>query len=178
MSSAHWKLDTAHSEIHFRIRHMLISTITGSFNVFSGSLVSDGHGDFKNAYFTIAIDVYSIDTNNPDRDEHLKSSDFFDADAFPNITFRSQDFTHIDGDDYKLAGILTVKEISKDVVFNVKFGGLAKDGFGQTRADFEINGEINRNDFGIHSSDVIESGGLVIGEAIKLHANLQFIKEG
>lgn len=177
MATKHWTLDPAHSEIHFRIRHMVISTITGSFNVFSGTLVTPQHDDFKDAYFTIAIDVYSIDTNNRERDEHLKSPDFFNADAFPEITFRSLLFTHIGGDDYKLNGELTVRGITEEVTLDVKFGGQAKDGFGISRAGFEIIGSINRNDFGIHAHDVTEAGGLVLGEEIKMHANVQFTND-
>ena len=177
MATKHWTLDPAHSEVHFKIRHMLISTITGSFNVFSGTLVTPQHDDFKDAFFTITVDVYSIDTNNRDRDEHLKSPDFFNADEFPEITFRSLSFSHHEGDDYKLAGELTVKGITKEVALDVKFGGHAKDGFGISRAGFEITGNISRNDFGIHASDVTEAGVLVLGEDIKLHANVQFTND-
>lgn len=177
MATKHWTLDIGHSEVHFKIRHLLISTITGSFNVFSGSLVTPQHDDFENAYFTITIDTYSIDTNNRDRDEHLKSPDFFNADLYPQIEFRSTSFRHIDGDEYKLTGALTIKDITKEVVFDVLFGGQAKDGFGISRAGFEITGNINRNDFGIHADDVTEAGGLVLGEEIKLHANVQFTND-
>lgn len=174
MKATHWELDSAHSEIHFKIRHLLISNITGSFNVFSGRLVTPQHDTFDKAYFTITIDVYSIDTNNRDRDEHLKSPDFFNADAFPEITFRSTSLTHIKGDDYKLGGELTIKGITKEVTVDVLFGGYAKDGFGVNRAGFEITGIVNRNDFGIHVEDVTDAGGLVLGEDIKLHASVQF----
>ena len=94
MATKHWTLDIGHSEVHFKIRHLVISTITGSFNVFSGSLVTPQHDDFDDAYFTITIDVYSIDTNNRDRDEDLKSPDFFNADLYPQIEFRSSSFRH------------------------------------------------------------------------------------
>ena len=177
MATKHWTLDIGHSEVHFKIRYLVISTITGSFNVFSGSLVTPQHDEFNDAYFTITIDVYSIDTNNRDRDEHLKSPDFFNADLYPQIEFRSTSFRHIDGDKYKLAGALTIKDITKEVTFDVMFGGQAKDGFGINRAGFEINGNINRNDFSIHAEDVTEAGGLVLGEDIKLHANVQFTND-
>lgn len=174
MKATHWELDSAHSEIHFKIRHLLISNITGSFNVFSGRFVTPQHDTFDEAYFTITIDVYSIDTNNRDRDEHLKSPDFFNADEFPEITFRSTSLTHVRGDDYKLQGELTIKGITKQVTVDVLFGGYAKDGFGVNRAGFEISGIVNRNDFGIHAEDVTDAGGLVLGEDIKLHASVQF----
>jgi polyisoprenoid-binding protein YceI len=177
MAATHWTLDLAHSDIHFKIKHLVISTITGSFNIFSGTLDLKRHDDFKDAGFNITIDVYSIDTNNRDRDEHLKSPDFFNADLYPQITFVSSSFDHINGDTYKLRGALTVKGIQKEITFDVLFGGQAKDGFGVNKAGFEINGTINRNDFGIHASDVTETGGLVLGEDIKLHANVQFTNE-
>jgi polyisoprenoid-binding protein YceI len=174
MSSKHWDIDPAHSEIQFKLRHLVISNITGSFNIFSGTMVTPVHDNFKDAEFEINIDVYSIDTNNSERDEHLKSEDFFDADKYPEIKFRSALFTHIDGDNYKLTGMLSVKDVTREITFDVLFGGQAKDGFGISRAGFEINGTINRNDFNIHAEDVTETGGLVIGEEIKLHANIQF----
>ena len=177
MATRHWVIDPAHSDVHFKIRHLVISSITGSFTVFSGTMVTPEHDNFKDAYFTITIDVYSINTNNRDRDEHLKSPDFFNADQFSTIEFRSKIFTHLQGDEHKLTGVLTGKGITKTVELNVLFGGQAKDGFGINRAGFEMSGEINRNDFGIHSNDVTEAGGLVLGENIKLHANIQFIND-
>lgn len=177
MATRNWIIDPAHSNINFSIKHLVISTVTGSFNVFSGTLLTPQHDNFDNAYVTLLIDVYSVDTNNRDRDEHLKSPDFFNADAFPQIEFRSTTFNHIVGDNYKISGPLTIKGITNDVTFDVLFGGEAKDGFGIMRAGFEISGTINRNDFDIHSADVTEAGGLVLGEKIKLHANVQFTNE-
>lgn len=174
MASKHWEIDPAHSEIQFKIRHLLISNISGAFNVFSGTMVTPVHDDFKDAYFTLKIDVYSIDTNNEDRDEHLKSDDFFNADAYPEITFLSTQFTHLDGDKYKLTGDLTIKGTTRQVTFDVLFGGQAKDGFGINRAGFEINGVIDRNDFDIHPAEAAEVSGIILGEEIKLHANIQY----
>lgn len=177
MATRNWVIDPAHSNISFSIRHLVISTVTGSFNVFSGTLVTPLHDNFDTAFINLLIDVYSIDTNNRGRDEHLKSPDFFNADAFPEIKFQSAAFNHTGGDNYKLTGILTIKGISNEVTLDVLFGGEAKDGFGIMRAGFEITGTINRNDFNIHANDVTEAGGLVLGENIKLHANVQFTNE-
>ena len=174
MATKHWELDPAHSDIQFKIRHLVISTITGSFKVFSGRMVTAEHDNFDSSFFTFSIDVYSIDTNNRDRDEHLKSPDFFNADAFPTMDFRSTHFRSEEGDNYKMDGELIVKGITKNVTLDVLFGGQLKDGFGISRAGFEITGTINRNDFDIHAADVTEAGGLVLGEEIKLHANIQF----
>lgn len=177
MATRNWVIDPAHSNINFSIRHLVISTVTGTFNVFSGTLLTPQHDNFDSAFVTLIIDVYSVDTNNRDRDEHLKSPDFFNADEFPQIEFRSTSFNHLGGDDYKLSGPLTIKGITNEVTLDVLFGGEAKDGFGIMRAGFEITGTINRNDFDIHANDVTEAGGLVLGENIKLHANVQFTNE-
>jgi polyisoprenoid-binding protein YceI len=177
MATKNWILDPAHSDISFSIRHLVISTVKGSFNVFSGTMVTPHHDEFTNSQIGLLIDVYSIDTNNRDRDEHLKSPDFFNADAFPQIEFRSTDFKHFEGDNYALTGLLTIKGITKEVTLDALFGGEAKDGFGIMRAGFEISGTINRNDFDIHAQDVTEAGGLVLGEDIKLLANIQFIND-
>jgi polyisoprenoid-binding protein YceI len=177
MATRNWVLDPAHSDIHFKIKHLVISSVTGSFKVFSGRFVTPQHDNFDEAYFTINIDVYSIDTNNRDRDEHLKSPDFFNADEFPEIEFLSTSFKHIGGDKHTLTGDLTIKGITKEITLEALFGGEAKDGFGIQRAGFEISGTIKRTDFGIHASDVTDTGGLVIGEDIKLQASLQFTNE-
>ncbi len=177
MATKHWTIDAAHSELEFKIRHLVISTITGKFRIFSGTMITPQHDDFNNANFSLMADVYSIDTNNRDRDEHLKSPDFFNADAFPEIRFHSTSFVQIEGDNHKLTGELTIKGITKVVTLDVLFGGEAKDGFGINRAGFEITGVISRNDFDIHSADVTEAGGLVLGEDIKLHANIQFTND-
>jgi len=177
MATRNWTLDPAHSDISFSIRHLVISMVRGSFNVFSGTLATPQHDSFTHSVFHLLIDVYSIDTNNRDRDEHLKSPDFFNADAFPQIEFKSTEFKDFVGDNYALTGHLTIKGITKLVTFDVLFGGEAKDGFGIMRAGFEIHGIINRNDFNIHASDVNEVGGLVLSEDIKLHANIQFTND-
>lgn len=176
MKTAKWIIDLAHSDIQFKIRHLLIANVTGHFRLFSGTMHA-GKDDFTDADFKLTIDVYSVDTNNEQRDEHLKSADFFNADYYPEMQFVSKAFNHIDGDKYDLIGNLTVKDVTKEITFKVLFGGEARDGFGSMRAGFDISGEINRNDFNIHANDTTEAGGLVLGEDIHLHANIQFIKE-
>lgn len=176
MDRTKWVLDLAHSSIEFKIRHLLIATITGHFRAFSGVLYAS-KDDFTDAKFEIIVDVYSIDTNNADRDEHLKSPDFFNADYHPEMHLRSNSFDHIEGDNYKLNANVTIKGITKQVTLDALFGGEAKDGFGTMRAGFEIFGVVDRNDYNIHSDDVTEAGRLVLGEDIKVHGYLQFIKQ-
>lgn len=176
MQMTHWEIDPAHSEIHFKIRHLVIATITGAFRMFKGKLDTNTD-DFQGANIALMIDVYSIDTNYTERDEHLKSAAFFDVDRFPEIKFQSTSFTHIQGDHYDLAGNFTMKGVTKPIVLKVEFGGQAKDGFGTSRAGFEINGVVNRRDFDLSYSDVTETGGLVLGDEVKISANIQFVKK-
>lgn len=176
MFTTHWFIDPDHSHIEFKIRHLLISYISGSFKIFNGKMTTQ-NDDFETAQITLSIDVYSFDTNNIERDEHIKSKDFLDADRFSEINFVSTELKKIEGDHYKLKGNFTIKEVTKEIVLDAVFGGQAKDGFGKMKAGFEISGKLNRNDFGISSNDVTETGNLIIGEEIKIHANIEFDKE-
>jgi polyisoprenoid-binding protein YceI len=171
-----WSIDPDHSDIEFKIRHLLISQISGSFKIFNGKMTTDTD-NFETANIVLSIDVYSFDTNNIERDEHIKSKDFLDADQFPEINFTSKSFEKVDGDNYKLTGNLTIKGVTREILLDAVFGGQAKDGFGKMKAGFEISGKIDRNDFGILSNDKTETGNLIIGDEIKIHANIEFDKE-
>ncbi len=171
MATTNWVIDPMHSEIHFKVRHLVISTVTGTFKKFSGTAVTEGEG-FENAAIEFTLDVDSIDTNQEQRDGHLKSADFFDAATFPEIKFVSTSFTK-DGDDYKLVGNLTMKGVTKPVELNAEFGGSAKDAWGNTKYGFEVSGKINRKEFGLTYNALTETGGLALGEDIKFTANIQ-----
>ncbi|RZJ71818.1 YceI family protein [Flavobacterium sp.] len=177
MKTTFWEIDPAHSEIHFKIKHLVISTVTGAFRIFRGQLETNDQENFDNAKIELTIDTYSIDTNETDRDEHLKSPEFFDADQFPEINFKSTSFRHKKGDEYELLGDLTLKGTTKSIALQVLFGGELKDGFGRYRAGFEVSGTIKRHDFGIVYDGITEGGGLVLGEDVKLAANIQFVKK-
>ncbi len=166
-----WNLDTAHSEIGFKVKHMMISTVTGHFEDFNAS-VTTASDDFVDADFDFVASIESINTKNADRDNHLKSNDFFNAEAFPEMTFKSTSF---DGD--KMIGDLTIRDITKSIELNVDFNGIAVDPYGQTKAGFEITGTINRKDFGLAWSAVTEAGSVVVAEQVKLVVDLQFIQE-
>ncbi len=176
MFATHWTIDPDHSNIDFKIRHLLISHVSGSFKIFNGKMVTS-NDNFETAQINVSLDVYSFDTNNIERDEHIKSKDFLDADNFPEIKFESASLKKIQGDDYKLFGSITIKGTTKEIELDAIFGGQAKDGFGKMKAGFEITGKLNRNDFGIKAEDLTETGGLVVGEEIKIHANIEFDKE-
>jgi polyisoprenoid-binding protein YceI len=175
MATTKWLLDPMHSEVQFKVKHLVISTVTGSFKKFEGSLETE-NDDFSDAKVEFSLDVDSIDTTQPQRDEHLKGAEFFDSETHPKITFKSTSFTK-DDDDYKLSGDLTIKGITKPVTLNVEHGGIADDAYGNTKAGFEVTGKINRKEFGLTWSGVTEAGSIVVGEDIKLIMNVQFAKQ-
>lgn len=167
-----WVIDPLHSEVFFKIKHLLISTVTGSFRKFEGNIITEGT-DFNNAKVSIVIDVKSIDTNQPQRDEHLQNGDFFDADLYPQITFESVSFVNTAGSAYKLAGNLTLKGVTKPIELEVEYGGSENNGHGMIKHGFEITGIVNRKEFGMTWNKITDSGGLGLGEDIKLMANIQ-----
>lgn len=167
-----WVIDPTHSEVFFKIKHLVISTVTGSFNKFEGKAVTEGDG-FENAKVWIAIDVKSIDTNQPMRDEHLQNGDFFSADAFPQILFESTSFTKVSGNDYKLTGNLTLKGVTKPITLSVGYGGSETNLQGVIKHGFEVSGVINRMEFGMTWNKLTDTGGLGLGEEVKLSANIQ-----
>ena len=171
-----WVLDPMHSEVQFKIKHLVISTVTGSFKTFQGTAQSEGD-EFENANIEFTLDVDSVDTNQEQRDQHLKAEDFFNAAAFPQIKFVSTSFTKKSGSDYKLVGDLTIKDITKPVTLDVEYGGTAVDFYGNTKAGFEITGKINRKEYGLTWGGITEAGAIVLGDDVKLNINVQFAKQ-
>jgi len=171
MATTKWVLDPLHSEVQFKVKHLVISTVTGFFRKFEGELSTE-NDNFSNASVSFSLDVNSIDTNQEARDNHLKSAEFFDAEQYPAITFKSTSF---DGEELK--GDLTIKGITKPVTLEVEHGGTATDFYGNTKAGFEVTGKINRKDFGLTWDGVTEAGSVVVGEDIKLIINVQFAKQ-
>lgn len=175
MATTSWIIDPAHSEIQFKVKHLVITTITGTFKEFSGTVTASD--EFENAQINFETGIHSISTNNDQRDGHLKSADFFEADKFPKLSFQSTSFTKKAADEYELKGNLTIKGISKPVTFGVEYGGIATDPYGQVKAGFELTGKINRKDFGLTWNATTEAGGLVVSEDVKLLANIQLLKK-
>lgn len=173
LTKTQWKIDPTHSEVQFKVKHLVISTVTGTFKNFEGALETDNE-DFDGAEASFSLDASSIDTNVADRDNHLKSDDFFAVANYPNITFEGQ--LKKSGSDYKLVGPLTIKDVTKEVELDVELGGTMVDGYGQNKAGFEINGKINRKEFGLTWSMVTEAGGVVVGDDVKLHLNIQLVQ--
>ncbi|WKK77772.1 YceI family protein [Marivirga salinae] len=166
-----WNIDPTHSEVQFKVKHLVISTVTGQFNKFEGSLESDNE-DFDGAKAEFKLEAASVDTNVSDRDNHLKSAEFFDAEKFPHIKFTNGKLTK-SGDNYKLMGDLTIKDNTKSITLDVEYGGSMVDGYGQNKAGFEITGKINRKEFGLTWNAVTEAGGVVVGDDVKLILNVQ-----
>jgi polyisoprenoid-binding protein YceI len=176
MAKTQWALDPAHSEIQFKIKHMMISTITGEFTKFDASLEAEDH-DFTQSKATFTADVDSINTKNEQRDGHLKSPDFFDAPGNPQITFESEKLEKKDGEHYQLSGNLTIKGVSKPIVLEAVHSGVITDPYGNQRTGFEVSGKINRKDFGLTWHQLTEAGGLVVGDEVRLSANVEFVKQ-
>ncbi len=166
-----WAIDPMHSEVQFKIKHLVISTVTGSFKKFEGTIVRNGE-DFTGADVNFEIDVASIDTNQPKRDEHLKSRDFFDVETYPKISFTSTSFLK-SGEDYKIIGNLTIRNITKTIELDVEYGGFQKDIEGNMKHGFEVTGKIKRKEFDMNFNALTETGGLTLGEEVKLIANIQ-----
>jgi len=171
-----WALDIAHSEVQFKIKHLMITNVTGGFTKYDVQVNATGE-DFTNANISFTADVASISTNNEQRDGHLRSADFFDAEKFPQITFQSTSFSKVGGD-YELQGNLTIKGVSKPVKLTVEYGGLGRDPWGNLKAGFTISGKINRTDWGLGWNAALEAGGVLVGEDVKINCEIQLIKQG
>ncbi|MCE7065080.1 YceI family protein [Dyadobacter sp. CY326] len=176
MSKTVWNVDALHSEVQFKVKHLVISTVTGSFKSFSGSVRTEAD-QFENAEIEFTIDVNSVDTGQPGRDEHLRNADFFEAETYPQFNFVSTSFTKVKGDLYKLIGNLTIKGVTKEVEFEAEYGGTEKDSWGNIKVGFEVTGTIDRKDFNVTFNALTETGGLALGEKIKVIANVQLAKE-
>ena len=174
MSTTKWIIDPTHSEVAFKVKHLVISTVTGYFRKFEGAAESASE-DFNGASVSFSLDVNSIDTNQSDRDQHLKSADFFDSASFPSIAFAGKLVNQ--GGEYQLQGDLTLKGITQQVTLDVTYGGTVADPYGQTKAGFEIEGKLNRKDFGLTWSAITEAGSVVVSDQVRLQLSVQLVKQ-
>ncbi|NVJ86401.1 MAG: YceI family protein [Algoriphagus sp.] len=174
MSTTKWTIDPTHSEVSFKVKHLVISTVTGYFRKFEGSAESTSD-DFEGATVSFTADIDSIDTNQTDRDNHLKSADFFDAANHPKLSFEGK-ISNASGD-YKLVGDLEIRGTKKQVELDVDFGGVVADPYGQTKAGFELEGKINRKEFGLAWSAVTEAGSVVVSDQVRLLLSVQLVKQ-
>lgn len=176
MATTKWVLDSTHSELGFKIKHLMITNVSGSIKNFTGEVETEGT-DFSTAKINLTADMSSISTNNEQRDAHLRNSDFFEVEKHPELTFKSTRVEKTDSDEFALYGELTIKGITKPVKLNVEYNGVTKDPWGGERAGFVISGKINRSDWGINFNGVLETGGLMLGEDVKIHSEIQLVKQ-
>ncbi|MES2417345.1 MAG: YceI family protein [Bacteroidota bacterium] len=174
MATTKWTLDPAHSELQFKVKHLMISTVTGNLKSFSAELNAQKE-DFTDAEISFEGELNSISTGNTDRDNHLKSADFFDVEKFTTMQFKSKTVEK-EGNDYTIKGDLTIKDITKPIKLTAEFGGMATDPWGNTKAGFTLSGKINRTDFGLTWNAALETGGVMVSEEVKILGELQFVK--
>lgn len=170
-----WNMDPSHSELLFKVRHMMITNVKGEFRKFNATIDLVGN-DLSSAAVQVDVDAASIFTNDENRDKHLKSADFFDVERFPKLSFTGTSFTK-KGSDHELTGNLTIKGITKPVTLSVEFGGVNKDPWGNDKMGFSINGKINRADWGLTWNSALESGGVLVSEEVRISAEVQFVKK-
>ncbi|WP_207426089.1 YceI family protein [Pedobacter sp. SYSU D00535] len=171
-----WKLDPTHSEVQFKVKHLMITTVTGYFQTFDLEVVTESDDFTTASKIEFTADINSINTNNEQRDTHLKSADFFNAEEYAQLKFVGNKYEG-DGEEAQLHGNLTIRGITKPVTVKVEFGGIVVDPYGQTKAGFTVDGKISRKEFGLTWSAVTEAGAVVVSDEIKLHAEIQLVKQ-
>lgn len=170
-----WVIDSTHSKVSFKVKHLMISNVLGSFREFEGAATTEGD-DFSTAKISFSLNASSIDTEVADRDAHLKSADFFDAEKFPKLTFSGNGLKDLGDDLYELTGDLTIKDVTKPVSLQVEFGGVMTDPWGNVKAGFSVSGKINRKEWGLNWNAALEAGGVLVGEEVKLSADIELAK--
>ncbi len=171
-----WNIDPAHSHIQFSVRHLMISTVRGSFNEFTGAIEFDEVNPLKST-IDVTINAASIDTREQQREDHLRSPDFFDVEKYPNITFKSTRIEQTGDKTGRLIGNLTIRDVTKEVTLDVEYAGQAKSPWGTTSAGFTASGPINREDYGLKWNQTLETGGFLVGDKIKLDIEVELIKQ-
>jgi len=174
---AKWTVDAMHSNVEFKVKHLMINTVTGSFKNFDISVEGESE-DFTDAKINFTADVASITTGIEDRDNHLRSDDFFNAETYPKMIFTSSSMEKTGDTTYTLTGDLTIRDITKTISLDVEFGGTMVDPYGNTKAGFELNGKLNRKEFGLKWDAITEAGGVVVSDQVRLHLNIQLMAIG
>lgn len=175
MATTKWAIDPTHAEILFKVKHLLVSKVTGHFKNFDATVETEGD-NLETAKINFTADIHSISTNNEQRDAHLRNNDFFDAENHPNITFVSERLEKTDDEHYKLHGTLTIRGTSRHETLNVEHGGTITDPWGNTRAGFTINGKINRKNYGVNFDLLSETGGILLGHDVEIYVEAEFVK--
>ena len=175
MAQTNWAIDPTHSEIGFKVKHMMFTNVSGKFNTFEAT-ISNEEAAFETSKINFTATIDSIDTNNTDRDNHLKSADFFDAENFPTLNFTATSIQKINANEFQINGDLTIKNVTKSVTLQAEYSGILKDPWGNTKVGLSITGAINRKEFGLTWNAALETGGVLVGEEIKLLAEIQLIQ--
>lgn len=171
-----WVIDPSHSEIEFKVKHLMVTNVKGSFKEFEASIYTT-NDNFMTAEIDCWINAASVDTGNTDRDKHVKSADFFDVENHAQITFQADTVENVDNDgSYELWGNLTIKGITKKIKLDVEFGGIVKDPWGNEKAGFSINGKINRKDWELNWNAALEAGGLLVSEEVRINCEIQLVR--
>ena len=176
MATQRWNIDTSHSGVHFTVRHMVISKVRGAFGRWQG-VVDFDEQDPSQSRVSVRIDAASIDTREPKRDAHLKSADFFDVEAHPALTFESTKVEKRDGDRYLVTGDLTIRGVTRQVELETEYLGTGKDPWGNARLGFAARTSINRKEFGLNWNQVLEAGGVLVGEKIEIALDVEAVRE-
>jgi polyisoprenoid-binding protein YceI len=176
MEKTKWSLDPMHSELQFKIKHLMISNVSGALKNFHAEVETEDE-DFSTAKINLVAQMDSISTNNEQRDAHLRNSDFFEVEKYPELKFKSTKVEKTDSDTFALYGELTLKGVTKPVKLNVEFNGVAKDPWGGERAGFVVTGKINRTDWGVNFNSVLETGGVMLSEEVKINCEIQLVKQ-
>ncbi|RKS03187.1 YceI family protein [Flavobacterium sp. 102] len=176
MAKTTWAIDPTHSEIGFKVKHMMFTNVSGKFNLFDADIENEEE-NFETAAINFSAEVNSINTGNDDRDNHLRSADFFDVENFGKLTFKSTSVKKVNEGEYKISGDLTIKDVTKSITLDTEYSGLMKDPWGNTKIGLSLNGKINRKEFGLTWNAALETGGVLVGEDIKLNAEVQFVKQ-
>lgn len=174
MSTIKWQLDPAHSEFQFKARHMVVSSVSGKFERFHVTAETEGD-NLESAKIIARVETDSINTGTKDRDKHLRSDDFFNAEKFPEIVFKSTSFEKKNDEEYTLKGDLTIRDITKPITLDVEYGGKIKDPYGNQRMGFTVTGKLSRKEYGLKWNELIESGGAIVGDTIKIDCHVEFI---
>lgn len=172
-----WTIDQSHSQIGFEVKHMMVSKVKGQFEAYSANIEVADLADLTNANIAFEIDAGSVNTRSEERDNHLKSADFFDVETYPSITFVSTNIVRVEEDEYKVTGELTIKDVTKPVTFEVEFGGKGKNPWGVDVYGFEAEAKINREAFGLTWNAALETGGVLVGKDIKIKVELELNPE-
>ena len=176
MAKTKWSLDPTHSELQFKIKHLMISNVSGALKNFQAEVETEGE-DFSSARINLIAQMDSISTNNEQRDTHLRNSDFFEVEKYPELKFKSTKVEKADSDTFVVYGELTMKGVTKRIKLNAEFNGIVKDPWGNERAAFTVTGKINRTDWGMNFNSVMETGGVMLGEEVKINSELEFLKQ-